>query len=724
VAGVTYTMGFYFTAQCGYWFLDIDNALVDTVFTPVACHIYGLLHKAAFEYSSSSRGMHFFGRGTLPQRRSIKPPGTGLELYTEGRAVAFGLTGQAAGCADIDFTDVMCNAICPEYFAAPDIASASIQGEGVIFEKPRSDWHGSANDDELLARMHNSSSVQSKFSEHKANFSDLYNGNMSTLASAYKNDETGEYDASAADYALAAHLAFWTGCHAPRMEKLMRASKLYRPKWDSHKNYLREMTIHNVCRMQGRVLCDKTVATGEIISEAKLSDRDSKSIADENDQLVLFEKCVYVRSEHAIFRPLANGQLEKMTSEVFNTDFAKYTFKMDFKDSQSSWSKKAFDAFTGSRMADFPKVDLLRFNPLLKPVSVYVEQGVKYLNSYAPVPIQRKEGDVSLFVDLIKRMYPDERDAQILISWMAACVQHVGVKFRWAPVLQGAQGCGKTTITECLSYAIGRQFVVMPKVSELVSKFNSWLDGKLLIVVNEMHQGRDHKEIEGEIKKLITEGTVEIEAKGKDQYTATNFANFIFTLNDKSGFKKSKGDRRFCVMYSQIQEVGDLLAHGLTQAYFVHLHNWLANEDGFAIVAHYLNAYPIPDEFNPATHCVTAPGVSCENEVYANSKSVNELKLMDAVQEARIGFKNGWICFQRAKYDLFEGRISPINLEKILFNLGYVPHPGLDERGWTDNAVMEEQNKKIRLYCSNDITVDTKGLGAAAIVKRYVTDQM
>jgi hypothetical protein len=57
--------------------------------------------------------------------------------------------------------------------------------------------------------------------------------------------------------ALAQHLAFWTGCDAPRIERLMRKSRMARPKWDMHRTYLRELTITNACAQQGDVCKDR-----------------------------------------------------------------------------------------------------------------------------------------------------------------------------------------------------------------------------------------------------------------------------------------------------------------------------------------------------------------------------------------------------------------------------------------------------------------------------------
>lgn len=76
-------------------------------------------------------------------------------------------------------------------------------------------------------------------------------GYSESFASLWKGE--GEKD-NARDMALAQHLAFWTGCDAPRIERLMRRSGLYREKWDGHRTYLRELTIQRACGQQKDVL--------------------------------------------------------------------------------------------------------------------------------------------------------------------------------------------------------------------------------------------------------------------------------------------------------------------------------------------------------------------------------------------------------------------------------------------------------------------------------------
>lgn len=64
--------------------------------------------------------------------------------------------------------------------------------------------------------------------------------NADKFTALFDHGDTSGYDddESRADLALASLIAFWVGPDVPRIESLMRSSKLMRDKWDSHRTYL------------------------------------------------------------------------------------------------------------------------------------------------------------------------------------------------------------------------------------------------------------------------------------------------------------------------------------------------------------------------------------------------------------------------------------------------------------------------------------------------------
>src|SRR3546814_20571313 len=87
-------------------------------------------------------------------------------------------------------------------------------------------------------------------------------------------------------------------------------------------------------------------------------------------------------------------------------------------------------------------------------------------------------------------MLPDDSDRAIILAYLAALRQFPGRKFRWAPLLQGTEGNGKSAIGKIAEYCVGERYAHRVNATELGdsgSKFTGWLDRKLLVVIEEVH---------------------------------------------------------------------------------------------------------------------------------------------------------------------------------------------------------------------------------------------
>lgn len=84
---------------------------------------------------------------------------------------------------------------------------------------------------------------------NRASFSDLWTANVEALGRAYPDAAGRPYDCSAADAALAAHLAFWTGADCQRILKIMQRPEcgLQREKYE-RPDYLQRTILVAVAR--------------------------------------------------------------------------------------------------------------------------------------------------------------------------------------------------------------------------------------------------------------------------------------------------------------------------------------------------------------------------------------------------------------------------------------------------------------------------------------------
>lgn len=665
-----------------FWLLDIDGAYSpERGWSDTAKTLCQYFNGAAIEVSTSNTGLHIFGRGTVP-RHGCRNATFGLEFYTEKRFVA--LTGtNAVGSVSIDWSAHLSQFV-PAYFPTPTGPSAADGAIGWTTE-PLPEWRGPADDEELIARMRRQKGSAAAAFGGKATFDDLWTGDAVALARTMPDTSGARpYDASSADFTLALHLAWWTGGNCDRIERLMRRSGLVRAKWDEHATYLREFTIRRAvaangskCYVEKNALPVEAVQmTGTVVgptTSISAKSRGGTKYLDPAQQLDYFRDCVYVRELDKVLTP--NGML--MTSAQFNGSYGGYVFKMD--DANTAVTKKPWEAFVMSLAFEKPTVDKVFFNPRLPPRALIEQHGQSAVNVWVPKFGERRPGNPQPFLDHVARLLPDPHDQRILLAYMAACVQHVGSKFRWAIVLQGVEGNGKSLTTECLSYALGADYVHTPRAAKLLSdNFNSWQKNKLLIVINDFKADpKTQEEMMEALKPMITDTKIGIRDMNVAEMSVEVFCNYLFTMNSREGLKKHKNDRRYCVLFTDQQEVEDLDRCGMSGTYFAHLTRWL-DDGGYAIVADYLATVAIPDEINPATLCQRAPATSKLNEVFRAGLSGSAEIILGAADDGRVGLQGGYMSAAVVKQVLNDAGIKtagPKAIARIMDEIGYIVHP-------------------------------------------------
>jgi len=713
--GQGFGLAFVFTEADPFWFLDLDGCLLadGSDWSPMAKQLCGAFAGAAIEVSQSGRGLHIFGTGRPPPH-GCKNLEYGLEFYHSGRFVA--LTGtSAAGNAATD-----CSAILPALVAnyfPPDAVQSLEQG---WTEGPASEWRGPTDDDELIRRALRSQSTAAAFGG-RASFADLWTANLDALTRCYP-DPVRAYDSSSADAALAQHLAFWTGKDCERIKRLMERSALVRDKYE-REDYL-PRTILGAVGRQFEVLTDKApepvAGTPEGPAPSASTEPPRPALVTGatfigNDmQLDMFAGCVYVQDLHRVLVPGGN----MLKPEQFKVAYGGYTFTMDTANEKTT--RDAWEAFTQSQAYRCPRADSPCFRPDQPPGAIIQRGGQTFVNTYWPVEVPRLAGDGTPFLAHLAKVLPDDRDRFILLCYMAACVQHKGVKFQWAPLLQGVEGNGKTLFTRCVAEAVGRRYVHWPKASKLAAQFNSWMLGKVFYGVEDIYLPDSRAEVFEELKPMITGGDgLEIEGKGVDQISADVCGNFMLNSNHKDAVRKTQNDRRICILFCAQQQAEDLKRDGMDGEYFPKLYDWL-RADGYAIVSDLLHTFPIPDEYNPATHCQRAPVTTSTAAAISASTGGVEQEVHEAIAQGLPGFCGGWISSIQLDRLLerlgVARRVTHSKRKEMLDALGYAYHPALVE-GRVNNLVLPDGGKP-RLFVHKDSQARAIQ-GAAEAAKAY-----
>jgi len=720
--GPNHGVGFVFTEADPFFFLDIDDCLQsDNTWSPLATSLCAQFNGAAMEVSKSNRGLHIFGTYSAPiPAHACKNTDLHLELYHVGRFVALTGTG-AIGNVAADCTAVLPSLIA-QYFP-PDAAQLLEQGWA---EGPAAEWNGPKDDEELIRRALRSQSTASAFGG-RASFADLWSGNVEVLSRCYPDPARG-YDSSSADAALAQHLAFWTGKDCARIERIMRKSSLARDKWE-REDYL-PRTILGAVGRQFEVLTDKSIepVAGTPSSPAPSASAEpprprlveGSTFAGVTEQLDMFAGCIYIQDQHKVLIP--GGAMLK--PEQFKVNFGGYSYSMDMANEKTT--RDAWEAFTQSQIYRAPRATSTCFKPDLPAGAIIDKGGQTFVNTYWPVDVPRKLGDPTPFFTHLQKIIPDERDRFILLCYMAACVQHQGHKFQWAPLVQGAPGNGKSLLSRCVAEAIGRRYVHWPKASKLAAQFNGWMVGKTFYAVEDIHVPGSKMEIIEELKPMITGGDgLEIESKGIDQVSGDICGNFMFNCNNQSDLPKTNDDRRYAVFYSAQQNASHVIRDGMSGEYFPKLYSWL-REEGYAIVAELLWTFPIPKEFNPAlgagglSH--RAPDTTSTAAAISASMGGVEQEVIEAVAQGLPGFCGGFVSSIQLERLLerlgVARRVTHSKRKEMLEALGYVYHPALHD-GRVNNMVLPDGGKP-RIFVRRDSAAHALVV-AGEVAKAYET---
>lgn len=723
-------VGFVFTADDPFWFLDIDGALQpDNTWSPVAVDLCQRLAGAAVEVSQSGRGLHIIGAGLAPLH-GCRNQSLGLEFYTEGRFVALTGTG-AVGNAATDCTAALAPVVAQ--FFAPG-AAASAHGPDEWTSEPVAEWDGPRSDDDLIRRALASAdrSAAAAFGGDGVTFRDLWTRNVDALAKRWPSSTGGDFDGSSADAALAAHLAFWTGKNCERIRDLMYQSGLVRDKWEARGDYYLPRTILRACSISAEVAKGNSAPlppelTPEKAAEAKVTLREGSEFMGIDPQLSHFAGCVYVRADDKIYVP--DGGL--LTKSRFDSTYGGFQFVLDGQGEKTTTS--AWEAFTQNRVYAAPYCHGICFRPEQPSGAIIAEEGWALLNSYVPVETRRVAGDARKFTDFLSRILPDERDRQILVSYMASIVRHPGKKAQWWPVLQGAEGNGKSLLLRVLSHAIGNRYTHLidsHKLARAGINFNGWVQGNLFIGVEEIYVSERRDFLEA-FKPYVTNDRLPVERKGIDEATGDNRANGLLLTNHKDGVPITTDSRRYAVFFTAQQSAEDVEAAGMGGGYFPDLYDWLKGQNayaslgpgyGYAVVNDYLHTCQIAAEFDPAGLCVRAPKTSSTRAAIVASLGRAEQEIVEAIEQGRPGFAGGWISSKMLD-DLLDRIRAPVPRNKrrdMLLSLGYDYHPALPE-GRT-NAPVQPDNAKPRLYIRKGHILGNI-TSPAEIAARYTRDQ-
>lgn len=170
-------------------------------------------------------------------------------------------------------------------------------------------------------------------------------------------------------------------------------------------------------------------------------------------------------------------------------------------------------------------------------------------NLWRGFDVEPIQGDFSLFHDHLYRNVckHSEPILEYLLSWMARTVQFPNEPGQVCVVMQGPQGIGKSVTAKVFGSLFGRHFLHISNPSHLVGTFNAHFRDVVVLFADEGFFAGDPKHV-STLKTLITEDTLQIEAKGIDAETAPNYIHLMMASNSDHVIRAARDERRFLVL--------------------------------------------------------------------------------------------------------------------------------------------------------------------------------
>lgn len=326
---------------------------------------------------------------------------------------------------------------------------------------------------------------------------------------------------------------------------------------------------------------------------------------------------VYITDNDRFFDTITK---EEITSQGFRAKFNRF-MPVDQQNRRLNANEIALENW------GIPTVTHKGYVPFLD--TIFENFDVKWVNTYRPdsapsIPGVLSPRDIES-LEIIKNHFQiylhDDRERELLISFIAHNVQHPGKKIRWAPYIHGIEGDGKSFFAELMATAMGGLNVRSINGSTLENNFTDWIVGYAVIAIEEMKQhGHSRYDIMNKLKPLITNSAIEIHPKGKTAYMAVNVANFIIFSNYLDGAPISDTDRRYMFLSSSITTEKVVELNRIS--YYQKLFDALTNSPG--AIRGWLMQYQLHPEFSANGR---APETAVKQTVIEISKSDIELEL-------------------------------------------------------------------------------------------------
>ncbi len=345
---------------------------------------------------------------------------------------------------------------------------------------------------------------------------------------------------------------------------------------------------------------------------------------------------VYVSGINEFFRQ-ATG--ERLSPEAADNRWGKHLLSDQAADGDQSAPAEGSKPVIRPRdfllnVIQVPDVYDYLYDPRNPNDSIVTRDKISYINTYIrdhPEPdYETSEKAGNMFRNHLLNMIENPDYVEILLDYLAYMVQHPGKKIRWAVLLQGAEGCGKSLITRVMAAVLGQRNVKEVDASILFSSsFNDWAVGAQLVSLEEVRVvGHNRHEVMNKLKPCISNNVISVNKKYRDVAQMDNVTNYILYTNHHDSLAVGEGSRRYFVLQSKLQTKEQVLELG--EKYFKRFFKMLDTHP--AGLRAWFETRAISPDFDPNGH---APRTIFLEELVDASASNDLMNVRQMIEDSR-----------------------------------------------------------------------------------------
>lgn len=312
-----------------------------------------------------------------------------------------------------------------------------------------------------------------------------------------------------------------------------------------------------------------------------------------------------------------------------------------------------------------------------------------------------------------ERMFPDKREREILLSFLSYTVSRLDRRVRWATVIYGAEGGGKTFIAEMMMAVLGVNNVSPVSARVLEDKFTGMFEGKKLLAFEETRiHGTSRYAVMDAIKPFITNDVIDIRRMHRDPYTIPNVTNVMLLTNHGDALPIGEESRRYFVATTLLRTKADRIKFNESfPTHFDDIYAAISKHPG--AIRQWLETLPLHREFRPNGDAPMTTSRERMSEQAHGDESDSAEAIMEKAALDGEAFITGALLnvTQFRDYAANEGMLLPASYPKLsamLTSMGFVYMgrarvEGVQSRFWSrEPRFIEERGGLqafVRAYC-------------------------